>query len=102
MFALRFFCEKRNFSNVRLRCVATNDRKTRAGQVGNSVPSKKIHTDQKFVLMRTQLRNHVDTQPAKRFKRCKGYALLNSVCCKCARMRFHCANCLVVLRIYAP
>jgi len=28
-----------------------------------------------FVLVRMQLRNHVDTQPVKRFKCYKGYAI---------------------------
>jgi len=29
---------------------------------------------------------------------CDVYAISNFECCKCARMRFHCVNALVVLR----
>jgi len=51
-----------------------------------------------------QFHNHVDTQPVKRFDRAMRYiyAISNLECCKCARMRFQCANALVVLRICAP
>jgi len=44
------------------------------------------------------------TQPVKRFDRAMRYiyTISNLECCKCARMRFHCANALVVLRISAP
>jgi len=28
-----------------------------------------------FVLVSMEVRNHVDTQPVKRFKNCKGYAV---------------------------
>ena len=34
---------------------------------------KKLHSEQMFVLVRMQLRNHADTQLLKRFKREKGY-----------------------------
>jgi len=50
----------------------------------------------------SQLRNNVDTQ----VKLSKGlsdiYTILNLECCKCAWMRFHCANGLVALRICLP
>ena len=36
---------------------------------GSSVPLRKFYTAQMFVLVRMQLRNHVYTQPVKRFKR---------------------------------
>jgi len=67
---------------------------------------RKFCTEQMFLLVGMQLRNHVDvTQTVKRFKHYKSYAMytmLNLECCMCARMRFHCANGLVVLRICAP
>jgi len=34
---------------------------------------KNLHSEQMFVLVRMQLRNHADTQLLKRFKREKGY-----------------------------
>jgi len=43
----------------------------------------------------------VDTQPVKRFDRAMRY-VYDIKCCKCARIRFHCANALVVQRICAP
>ena len=63
---------------------------------------RKFYTEQMFVLVRIQFHNHVDTQSVKRFKRCKGYGVSNPESCKCARIRFHCANALVVLRSCAP
>jgi len=49
----------------------------------------------------------VDPQPVKRFDRAMRYIYIydiasNLECCKCARMRFHCDNALVVLRSCAP
>ena len=38
-------------------------------------PLRKFHIEQIFVLVRMELRNDADTQPVKRFKRYKGYAL---------------------------
>jgi len=40
-------------------------------------PLRKFDTEQMFVLVRMQLRKHVDAQPVKRFKRYKGYTILN-------------------------
>jgi len=58
-----------------------------------------------FVLVRMQLSNHVATQPVKAFQAlqrlCDVYTIFYLECCKCARMRFHCANGLVLLRICA-
>jgi len=31
-------------------------------------PPRKFYTEQMYVLLRTQLRSHVDTQPVKRYK----------------------------------
>jgi len=45
-------------------------------------PPRKFYTEQIIVSVRMQLCNHPDAQPVK--------------------MRFHCANCLVILRICAP
>jgi len=53
-----------------------------------------------FDSVRMQFHNHVDTKTSETFP--QGYAISNLECCKCARMRFHCANALVVLRIWAP
>jgi len=66
-----------------------------------------------FVLLRTkrmQLRNHADTQTVKRSKqwsvtRAMRYIYIYICSIKfeiSARDRFHCASCLVVLRISAP
>ena len=38
-------------------------------------PLRKFYTEQTFVLVRMQLRNHVDTQTVKRFKCYKGNAI---------------------------
>jgi len=38
-------------------------------------PLSKFYSEQIFVLASIQLRNNVDTQPVKRFKRPKGYAI---------------------------
>jgi len=38
-------------------------------------PLRKIYTPQMFILVRMQLRNHVNTWAVKRFKRYKGYAV---------------------------
>jgi len=38
-------------------------------------PLRQFDTEQMFVLVRMQLRKHVDAQPVKRFKRYKGYAI---------------------------
>ena len=58
-----------------------------------------------FLLVRMRFRIYVDTQPVKCFRRHKGYAIYmrisNFECCKCARMRLHCANALAVPRICA-
>jgi len=40
--------------------------------MAHSVPSKKFYNERIFVLVRMQLRNHVDRQPLKRFK---GYVI---------------------------
>ena len=68
-------------------------------------PVRTFYIEQMFVLVRMQFHNHVDTQPVKRFERamrCTVYTISNLECCTCARMRFHCANALVVLRSCAP
>jgi len=52
-----------------------------------NVPSKKSLHCANIFLLRMQLCNHEDTQPVNRFKRLKGCL----ECCKCERMRFHCA-----------
>jgi len=68
-----------------------------------SVPSKRIlHWANVF---QCACNCATDVQPMKCFKLWKGYAiykrLLNSECCKCARMKFHCANgLLLVLRTF--
>jgi len=71
-------------------------------------PLKKFYAEQMFVLLRTRqmrLCNHVDTQQwsVRNVKRDMRYihTALNSECWKCARMRKHFANCLVVLRTCA-
>jgi len=38
-------------------------------------PQRKFHIEQMFALVRIHLRNHVDTQPVRRFKCCRGYAV---------------------------
>jgi len=68
-------------------------------------PPRKLYTEQMFVKVRMQLRNHSHTtseafQVAKAL--CDIYTIFNLECCKCARMRFHCDNGLVVLRSCAP
>jgi len=65
-------------------------------------PVRKFCIEQMFILVRMQFHNSVDIQPAKRFERVMRYTISNLECCTCARMRFHCANALVVLRICAP
>ena len=64
-------------------------------------PLKKIHTEQIFVVVGIQLLSHVDTQTLKRFKlyNMAMRYVLNLECCKCAGMRFLCANSLVVLHV---
>jgi len=48
------------------------------------------------------VRNHADTQLVKRLSGKRAmrhiYTVLNLDCRKCARTKFHCANCLVELR----
>jgi len=67
-------------------------------------PLRKFYTERMFVLVRMQLRNHVDARAEKAFKALKWelYTILNLQCCKCVKMRFLCANRLVVLRICLP
>jgi len=86
---------------------------------------RKFDAEQMFILVRMQLRNHADAQPKKRFKQpCRRtttvafqatmqthnhcsvpsvartmrhiYMICNLECFKCPRMRFHCANGLMV------
>jgi len=71
--------------------------------VTNSVPVRTFYIEQIFVLVRMQFHNHVDAQPVKRIERATRCVYdIKFECCKCARMRFHCANALVVLRSCAP
>jgi len=59
----------------------------------------RFYIEQVFVLVHRQFHNDVYTQPVKRFDRAMQciYTISNLECCKCTRMRFHCANALVVL-----
>jgi len=72
--------------------------------VSDSVPSKKFYTEQMFILVRMQMRNHADYRrtTSEAFQAVKSlydiYTILNVGCCNCARMRFHCANDLLALR----
>jgi len=69
--------------------------------VTSSVIVRRFYIEQVFVSVRMQFHNDVYTQPVNRFyraMRCTVYTISNLECCKCARMRFHCTNALVVLR----
>jgi len=68
-----------------------------------SVPSKKISHRANVCFSAhaiAQLCRHTTSEAVKGL--CDLYAILILECYKCARMRFHCANRLVVLRICAP
>jgi len=43
------------------------------GASTSAFPLRKLYTEQIFVLVRVQLRNHACTQPVKRLKRCGIY-----------------------------
>jgi len=66
-------------------------------------PVRKFYIEQTYVSVRMQFHNYVDTQLTKRFERAmRVYTISNLECCKCTRMKLHCANALLVLRSCAP
>jgi len=79
----------------------TNTTCTKLRERPHQCSLRKFYTKHIF-LVRTHSRNHVNTQPVKRCKRCDIYTVSNLECCKCARMKLHCADGLVALRSCAP
>ena len=61
-------------------------------------PLRKFYTEQIFVSVSMELRNHVGAQLVKHFKLCDIYTISTLECCSCAKMRCLCAKGLVVLR----
>jgi len=57
------------------------------------IPLIKFYTEQMFVSVDMQFRNHCRHKTSEAFQVTKGqcliYTILNLECCKCARMRFH-------------
>jgi len=87
-------------------CTASYSRPIQFTFIAISVSSKKILRWAKVCFSAhaiTQPCRHTNSETFQAFKGlCDLKKTLNLECCKCAKMKFHCANDLMVLRICAP